>query len=152
MSEDTATTAKELLSKTTPWPWETKQGDRCWHVGSLDGTFETGCIMFAGGKGTSEGNAKFIARAPELLSALINEVERLQGERDGLDAAVTVQAESIIEFQSQQQVMKEAIEAADALIVKLYNVGAIPYLMQYEVDGVRSKLHSAVHPKGSEQQ
>lgn len=34
---------------------------------------------------------------------------------------------------------------ADDLIVKLYDADAIPTLMQYEVDGLRGRLHKAAH-------
>lgn len=41
----------------TPGPWHVSRGTRCYHVASADGTFETACIMFAGGKGSSAGTA-----------------------------------------------------------------------------------------------
>lgn len=50
----------------TPGPWQVLKGDRCWHVASMDRTFETGCIMFAGGEGSGEANARLIAAAPAL--------------------------------------------------------------------------------------
>lgn len=76
---------EELLAKATPGPWNYSRGARCYHVASADGTFETACIMFAGGKGTSEGNAKLIAATPELLRRLVEEVKRVTKERDEAD-------------------------------------------------------------------
>lgn len=54
----------------TPGPWTFSRGLHCYHVASADGTFETACIMFAGGKGSSAGNARLIAAAPALYEAL----------------------------------------------------------------------------------
>lgn len=54
----------------TPGPWQVFKGDRCWHVASMDRTFETGCIMFVGGYGNGAANARLIAAAPALYEAL----------------------------------------------------------------------------------
>lgn len=72
----------------TPGPWQVFKGDRCWHVASMDRTFETGCIMFAGGQGSGEANARLIAAAPamhEAISTLLNAMEMQEGrEREEL--------------------------------------------------------------------
>lgn len=44
--------------------------------------------------------------------------------------------------------LRVAAQAAEALIVKLYDKAAIPSLMQYEVDGVRDQIRAALNPKG----
>lgn len=51
----------------TPGPWGVKRGQSCLHVVSADDSMHTGCISFSG---NGAANARLIAAAPELLSAL----------------------------------------------------------------------------------
>lgn len=43
--------------------------------------------------------------------------------------------------------LRKLAQDADGLIVKLYDQDAIPTLMQYEVDGLRGRLHKAIRGK-----
>src|ERR1043165_6739244 len=48
--------------------------------------------------------------------------------------------------------LRDAADAAEKLIVALYDKDAIPTLMQYEVDKVRSKLRAALQPQAEQEQ
>lgn len=97
------------------------------------------------GLGTNGGCRCEVKRNPKVQQAiqLQRKLSALLRER------VQVQSESIETFQSQLRVMKEAIEGAENLIVDLYDRELIPPRMQYEVDGVREMLRSAITPKGA---
>ena len=85
----------------------------------------------------SHPDAEIIARAPELISSLCDEVDRLS-------AQVSLQSESITTFQSQQRDMKEAIEAA------LEFMDDIEPTIE-KADALAAKLEAAIAPKGSKQ-
>lgn len=103
------------ICSVTPWPQ-----DR-WNVLGIE---------------ESLGNAVLIARAPELLSALCDEVEELRRRNE-------TQEESITHLQSQQRVMKEAIEAAASYI-------KVDPVLDDDGLAAMAQLNAAITPKGSE--
>lgn len=164
--------ARELLSKATPWPWTRKPG-AFWicDVGN------TGCGVWSTAyplegepfpHAEQEADAALLARAPELLSALCDEVERLHQlvaiqskESDGdlttigkaleenreLRSLNSVQAENIEHMQSQLRVMKEAIRAAMKFLRGWFGKPEnFPVLEQ-----LVAQLEIAITPKGSGQ-
>ena len=70
---------RRLSDAATPEPWNSMQGSTCKHVRSADGSFETGCIIFARSR-TPEYplDAEFIAAAREAVPLLLDEVEWIQ--------------------------------------------------------------------------
>jgi len=75
-----------------PWITKGKPTDICMHVGSVNGKFETGCILFGGKVET----ANFIAHARADVPALIAEVERLRERVAELEDEVEEQRTSIL--------------------------------------------------------
>ena len=125
--DDVVKEARELLMGVTPWPW-------------FD--FDAGAWLQEPKRLLSNfADSVVIARSPELLSALCDEVEELRRRN-------TTQEQSITHLQAQQRVMKEAIEAARTWIYRVSNQYILAADDPHEV---LVQLRSAITPKGSEQ-
>ena len=137
--------ARELLAMATPGPWQVYADGDGYCVGR-----DTGNTLAYGAAITGWGNvrqtkpdAELIARAPELISSLCNEADRLS-------AQVSNQAESIKTFQSQQREMKEAIHS---LINTAEFALSTPGFVRGR-DALKNAIESgrsAITPKGSKQ-
>lgn len=142
--------ARELLSKATPGPWEARTGyvyhlnarDRAARIKSypicgvsLPGANEM--LAATGSYGNTEqavsirnANATLIARAPDLLSSLCNE----------LDTQVSlneVQAQNIVEFQREQKMFRDALREAKEVIKTWHGPDAWDIYDQHSPEMIR---------------
>lgn len=123
--------ARELLSHLSEWPNSIPDIKHALFADAVERERDSpffGCTSHV---------ADLYGRAPELLSALCNEVEELKGRN-------ATQEESIETFQSQFRVMKEAIEGA-MKVLQMEFPGSIKRKAAIET------LRSAISPKRSEQ-
>ena len=93
---DLVAEARELLAKATPGPWTAKsiEGQPEFEISDAKYEWQICCVAgYAGarrfdGNYESETNAELIARIPDLLSSLCNELEQQRSDADRLRAAL----------------------------------------------------------------
>lgn len=146
--KDVVEEARELLSKITPWPWMYRPNpggnkeDWAFHIDrqGTPGRMDWGILIAACWSHVSESaeaNAALIARAPELLSSLIEEVLELRRRNE-------TQATSIMEFQEEQRAMRTAIDHAMSVL-------ALEFPGSIKRKAAIAQLNAAISAKGSEQ-
>lgn len=93
---DLVVEARELLSKATPGPWTVKpiEGQAEFEIADAKRDWQVCCVAgYAGarrldGNYESEANADLIARTPDLLSSLCNELEQLRSQHTAAREAI----------------------------------------------------------------